>query len=98
MLYLCYDPFQWLIKRLLTAADDALKSAAEAGNRRSKEVTQKFREAIHLFSSFATLDPNICGMVTSEAKMTDRSESPLTIFNALKKNLHPKVKFSSVSL
>jgi hypothetical protein len=92
------------MERLLTAAVDALKYAAKAGNRTSKRVDKKFREAIHLFSGIEfppTSDPNIGGTITGEAiraKMIDESESPLTILDALKKNLAEKVKFPSVSL
>jgi hypothetical protein len=89
---------------VLIAADDALKFAAEAGAWTSKEVDKKFGEAIDLLSSFEKdfpskdpmSDPNIGGMVTREAKMSDKSESPATILDALKKNLHAKVKFPSV--
>jgi hypothetical protein len=81
-----------------------LKYASKAGNRRSKKVDKKFREAIHLFSGFEfpskdpMSDPNIAGTVTGEAKMTDKSESPSTILNALKKNFPEKVNFPPVSL
>jgi hypothetical protein len=84
---------------VLIAADDALKSASEAGSRASMEVDEKFREAIDLLSGFEkdlpskdpTSDPNI-------SRTGKKSDSPLTILNALKKNLHAKVKFPSVSL
>jgi hypothetical protein len=87
------------------AADDALMSAVEAENRTSERVDKKFEEAILLLSRFEedflskdpTSDPNIGG-TTGEAKMSDKSESPSTILSALKKNLHSKVKFPSVSL
>jgi hypothetical protein len=91
---------------VLIAADDALTSAAGAGDRTSEEVDKRFREAIHLLSGFEkdflskdpTSDPNIGGTVTREAKMSDNFESPSTILYALKKNLHAKVKFPSVYL
>jgi hypothetical protein len=86
---------------VLIAADDALKSAAEAGNR-TPEVDKKFEEAIDLLSRFEkgfppknpTSGPNIGGTVT---RMSDESKSPSTILYALKKNLHAKVMFPSVS-
>lgn len=95
---------------MLIAADDALKSAAVAGDRTSEKVDKKFREAIHLLSGFEKdfpskpLDPNtISGTDSSEsfpweAKNSDETESPLTILNALKGNLHAKVEFPSVPL
>jgi hypothetical protein len=91
---------------VLIAADDALKSAAEAGYRTSEEVDKKFGDAIHLLSGFEkdfpskdpTSDPNIAGTIIREAKMGDEFKSPSTILSALKKNLHAKVKFPSVSL
>jgi hypothetical protein len=82
---------------VLIAADDALKSAAasEARNRTSKEVDEKFRKAIHLLSDFEKLFPP--NNPTSEPNLGG-SKSPSTILNALKNNLHAKVKFPSVSL
>jgi hypothetical protein len=96
-------------KRVLIAADDALMSAAKAGDRTSEEVDKKFGEAIHLLSSFEkefpskdpTLDPNIGGTITRAAKMNDQfdmSEYVSAIIYALKQNMHAKVKFPSVSL
>ena len=93
---------------MLIAAEDALKSAAEAGSVASMEVDEKFREAIDLLSGFdkdfpsidPTSDPNIGRSVTREnpvGKMSGKSDSPSTILFALKKNLHAKVKFLSVS-
>ena len=91
---------------MLIAADDALKSAAEARNRTSKEVDKKFGEVIFLLSGFekdfpskdSTLDSNIGETVTGEATMGDESKSPSTILYTLKKNLHAKVKDSTASL
>ena len=90
---------------MFLAADDALKFAA-AANRTSKEVDKKFGEAIDLLSCFEkdfpskdpTSNSKVGGMVTRDAKMSDESESPLTILYALKENLHSKVKLPSVSL
>ena len=92
---------------MLIAADDALKSAAEAGDNTSEEVDSKFREVIDLLSCFEkdfpstdpVSDPNIqanIGGVTMEVNISNHSESPLMILSALKKNLHSKVKFPSV--
>ena len=90
-------------RRVLIAADDALKSAAEAWGRTS-EVDKKFQEAIDMLSRFEkdfppknpTSGPNIGGTVTGgEAKMSDTNEfkSPSTILYALKNNLHANVCF-----
>lgn len=83
---------------MLTAADDALQSAAEPRDQTSKEVDKKFKKAIDLLSTFElekdlsfkdpTSDPDIGGAVTRFAS---------TILSALKKNLHAKVKPSSYS-
>jgi hypothetical protein len=90
---------------VLLAADDALKSASNAGNKTSEKVDKKFREVIHLLGAFekdfpSASDPNAGGMVTREEKMSasDKSDSPSTILHSLKKNLHAKVRFPSVSL
>jgi hypothetical protein len=96
-------------QRVLIVADDALKSAAEltaeAKDRTSKQVDKKFGEAIHLLSrfekDFPSKSPNIGGTVTRDrrdAKMGNKSETPLTILDALETSLHSKVKFLSVSL
>ena len=93
------------IKRMLIAADDALNSAVEVRDGTSIEVDKKFREAIDLLcafekdfpSKYSTSDPNIDGTVTREAKMSDSFGSPLTVLDALKKNIHAKVKLPSVS-
>ena len=76
---------------MLTAADDALISAAEAGNKTSEKVDEEFEEAIYLLSAFKkdfsykdlALDPNISGMVSREEKM----------LHALKWNSHRYVRF-----
>ena len=82
---------------MLIAADDALKSAAEAGDRASVEVDEKFRKAIHLLSVFEKVFPP--NHPTSDSNLGgSKPESPSTILNALKNNLHAKVKFPSVSL
>ena len=92
-----------IIKRVLIAADDALKSALESGDKISEETDKKFGDAIDLLSAFEEdfpskdptpddLDPNIGGTTTRDAKM---SKSPLTILHALKENLHSKVNFHS---
>ena len=93
---------------MLIAADDALMYAAKAGDRISEEVDKKFRQAIHLLSAFEkdfsskdlASDPNIGGTITGEANLNDKfdlSKYALAILCALKRNLHAKVKLSSVS-
>ena len=103
--FTCAMPIPLTYIRVLIAADDALKSAAEAGGRTS-EVDKKFEQAIDMLSSFEkgfppnnpTSGPNIGGIVTREAKMSDKSMSPSTILYALKNNLHANVMFLSMSL
>ena len=90
---------------MITAADDALKSAIGYGYRTSN-LDKKFGEVIHLLSGFEkdftskhpTFDPNIGLTATKGANMSDESGSPSAILHALKENLHGKVKFLSVSL
>ena len=92
-----------LVKSVLIAADDALKSAAEAGDKISEEVDMKFRESIYLLGPFERdsflkdlmTDQNISGMAPGEAKIRDKSES---ILCALKKNLHANVGVLFVSI
>jgi hypothetical protein len=80
---------------VLTTADDALMSAAEARDKTSEKVDKKFEEAIHLLVAFKkdfpyedlALDPNISGVVTGEEKM----------LYALKWNSHRYVRFLFVS-
>ena len=94
------------MKSVLIAADNALKSANEGGNRTSQHVDKKFREAILLLSDFekdfpskdptwGDSDPNIGRTDTREAKISDKLESgsPSTILHNLKKGLHAKVNF-----
>ena len=91
---------------MLIAADNALKSAIETVNWRSKDVDKKFEEAIHLLSRFEKdfpsknppSDPNIGGTATGDAKMTYTSESPSAILYTLKNHFHVRVTFSRVSL
>ena len=82
---------------MLIAADNALKSAAEAGNKTSKAVDNKFKRAIRLLSDFQKDFPfkNRNRTATGEVNMGNKSRS---ILNALRKNVHAKVKFLSVSL
>ena len=99
-----------IYKRVLIAADDALKSAAEAGDKTSRKVDKKFGNAIKLLSGFekefstkhSTSDPNTGTAVTRKAKMNRKFKFPLTlpsmILHALENKLHAKVKFPSVSL
>ena len=85
---------------MLIAADNALKSAAEAGNKTSKAVDNKFKRAIRLLSDFEKDFPfkNCNRTTTGEVKMGNKSKSPSKILRALKTKLHAKVKFPSVSL
>jgi hypothetical protein len=91
-----------LLLSVLIAADDALKSAIEAGNKTSEQVDKKFRELIYMLSEFekdfpskdSTSDP-YSGTDTNLKKT--KSESPLTILDNLKKNVHAKVNIPSVS-
>ena len=88
---------------MLIAADDALKSAAEAD--RPRIVNKKFSKVNNLLRGFekdfplkdSTSNPNIVGTVTREAKMNDSEYAPM-ILHALKGNLHTEVRFLSVSL
>ena len=74
---------------MLIAADHALESAVEAGDRTSERADTNFRKAIELLRAFEkrfpfkdpTSGPNICR----------------TTLYALENNLHSKVKFLSVS-
>ena len=90
---------------MLIAADDALASAADTGHLGIiPGVDKKFRNAIDLLSDFAkdfppkdpTLNPNIGGDIAM--KINVKSNSPLTILQALKNNLDSNVTFPSVSL
>ena len=91
------------MKSVLIAADNALKSANEAGNRTSQDVDKKFRKAILLLSDFekdfpskdSMLDESDPNIITREVKKSDKleSESPSTILHVLKKSLHAKVNF-----
>lgn len=74
---------------MLIASDEALRSADEAGNEISKEVDDKFREAICLLSDLEKDFPD---------KDRDKSRSALMILHALKADLHSKVRSPSVSL
>ena len=93
------------LKSVLVAADDVLRSAAESGcgDERSEKLDGKFAAVINLLVSFEkdflseTSDPNIGG-ITRKANMSDASQSPSTILQALKQDLHSKVKLPSVSL
>ena len=71
------------MKRFLVAADDALKSAAEAGNNRSERADNKFREAFRQFSTrmmfYIISDPNY-----------------MAIRSLLQWDLHARVRFPSV--
>ena len=85
---------------MLIAADDALASAAEARYLTSRKVDKKFREVINLLSRFerdfkdSMSGPNMGRTVTREPN----SKTPSMVLDALKKNLHAKVKCPFVSL
>ena len=94
---------------MLIAADNALKSAADSGplfGESQAELDNKFKNAIDLLSDFAkdfplkdpTSDLNIGRTATGKVEMSDKSKSPTTILQALKNDLHSKVKSPSVSL
>ena len=91
------------MKRVLVAADNALKSAAEAGNRTSKEVDKKFEEAINMLRAFEKDFPICsegprpdCGPVTREASTSNKSAFLSTILYGLKKIFYPEVTFSYI--
>ena len=92
---------------MLIAADDALESAVDPNALyKISEVGNKFRKAIDLLSDFAndfplkdpTSDPNIGGTVIGKVMMGDKSKSATIILQALRNDLHSKVKFPSVPL
>ena len=91
-------------KSVLIVADDALKSAADAGDRITEEVDEKFEDLISLLIGFEkglpskdlTSDLTIDATVTREARINDKSEFALTILHALKANLHANVRSPSV--
>lgn len=97
-------PILITLRRVLIAADNALNFAAEAGNRRSRVVDKKFRKAVQLLGDFETgflskhptSDQNVG--VTVSNMSHDEFKFALWIVYVLKKNLHAKVKFPSVSL
>jgi hypothetical protein len=86
---------------VLIAADDALKSAAEAGDRTTEEVDKKFEDVIYMligldFGSYLISDQT---KATRKAMMKDKSQVASMILHTLKTNLHAKVKSpSAVSL
>ena len=93
---------------MLIAADNALNSAAVAGDMVSKKAENRFEEAVRLLDGFEKdfpskdpmSDQNIGGMVSEsgEAKMNDRSKYVPTSLYTLKKNIQAEVKSHSVSL
>ena len=75
---------------MLIAADDALKSAAEAGNNRSERADNKFREAISL------LHPTLF-LMRSGIYNPMRSDPYIgAILSDLKSDLHARVRLPSV--
>jgi hypothetical protein len=91
---------------VLIAADDALKSATEAGNRTSIEVDKKFEEAVNLLRAFEKDFPVRSegprpdrGTVTREENTSNKSLFPSTILYGLKKKFHAaKVTFPYIPL
>ena len=91
---------------MLIAADDALKTATEAGKRTSKEVDKKFEEAINLLRAFEKDFPARSegprpdrGPVAREANTSNKSAFPSTILHGLKKKFHAaEVTFSYIHL
>lgn len=86
---------------MLIAADNALNSAAVAGNMVSKKVENKFEEALHLLAGFekdfpskdTTSDQSIGDMVSEpgEEKVNDRSKYVPTTLYSLKMNIQAEV-------
>ena len=92
-------------KSVLVAADDALRSAAEAGNRASSELDDKFVNVINMLDDFdhafysedPVLGQNVDGAVMEAAKRNDMSEFSLATLS-LHEEAQAKVRFSSSSL
>jgi hypothetical protein len=93
---------------VLIAADDVLRSAAEAGDKTTMEVDKKFGDVIDLLGAFekdfpvpskgSTSDPTIGATIAWEAEMSEKPKSPSTALCALGKKLYIRVKLPSVSL
>ena len=89
---------------MLIAADDVLRSAAEAGDKTTMEVDKKFQDVIDLLGAFekdfpvpskgSTSDPTIAW----EEEMSEKPKYPSTALCALEKKFHIRVRLPSVSL
>ena len=83
------------------AVDDALKSAAEAQNKKSKEANEKFETATDALDDYGKKwhpNENVALAVTTkmgEAKARDKSESSSKILNKMKETLGLKKVTSS---
>ena len=83
------------------AVDDALKSAAETQNKKSKEADEKFETATKAFDDYGKKwhpNENVALTVTTkmaEAKARDKSESSSKILNKMKEKLGLKKVTSS---
>ena len=77
---------------MLTAADDALKSAAEAGNNRSERADNKFRKAISL------LDPTRVSVSMLGIYGASTTLYPHIVLSALKSDLHARVRLPFIFL
>jgi hypothetical protein len=91
-------------KSVLTATDDALRSAAETGNRASSELDEKFVKVINMLDEFdhafysedSLLGQNVDRAVIEAAKRNDMSELSLATLS-LHEDAHAKVRFSPAS-
>jgi len=91
-------------KSVLIAIDDALRSAAEAGNRASSELDEKFVKVINMLDDFdhefysedPLLGQNVDRAVIEAAKRDDISEFSLATLS-LHEGAHSKVRFSPAS-
>jgi hypothetical protein len=89
---------------VLIATDDALRSAAEAGNRASSELDEKFVKVINMLDDFdhafysedLLLGQNVDRSVIEAAKRDDMSEFSLATLS-LHEDAHSKVSFSPAS-
>jgi len=89
---------------VLTATDDALRSAAEAGSRASSELDEKFVKVINMLDAFdhafysedPLLGQNADMAVIEAAKRNDMSEFSMATLS-LHEDAHAKVRFSPAS-
>ncbi len=91
-------------KSVLTATDDALRSAAEAGSRASGELDEKFVKVISMLDDFdhafyaedPVLGRNVDKALIEAAKRNDMSEFSLATLS-LHEEAQAKVRFSPAS-